>query len=68
MFTGRVSEAELRDERPAEYERLVAEERLTALAVPPERSWVARAGAWVGGAAVVAGVVLLVLIVMGVTR
>lgn len=68
MFTGHVSEAELREERPAEYDRLVADRRLDALIAPREPAWVARGGPWVGGAAVVVGLVLLVLIVAGVTR
>ena len=68
MFTGHVSEADLQEERPAEYERIVKERRLDALAAKPEGRWVARAGAWVGGAAVLVGLALLVLIVIGVAR
>ncbi len=40
IFTGRVSEEELRDERPAEYERLSAEGRLEQLVVGPAPAWI----------------------------
>jgi cytochrome b subunit of formate dehydrogenase len=65
MFTGQVSEEELREERPAEYERLRAQGLLDRLAAPPEPSWVATGGRIVGGIAVTIGLVLLVFIVRG---
>jgi cytochrome b subunit of formate dehydrogenase len=65
MFTGQVSEAELRRERPAEYERLVREGRLQALAAPPEPDWVSTGGRIVGTAAIATGLLLLVFIMRG---
>jgi cytochrome b subunit of formate dehydrogenase len=66
MFTGQVTEDELRHERPAEYDRLVAEGRLDRLRVPPEPSWVATGGRVLGALAVAIGLVLLVFILGGV--
>ncbi|MDP1568946.1 MAG: cytochrome b/b6 domain-containing protein [Vicinamibacterales bacterium] len=65
MFTGQVSEDELRRERPAEYERLVREGRLDTLAVPPEPDWVSTGGRVVGTTAVAIGLLLLVFILRG---
>jgi cytochrome b subunit of formate dehydrogenase len=66
MFSGHVSEDELRHERPAEYDALVKSGRLDAMTVPPERGWVVRGGAIVGTIAVVMGLALLLFIVRGV--
>ena len=65
VFTGRISEHELKNERPAEYERLTREGRLAASETPPptkESRWF---GWIVGGAALVLGIVAIVLIVSG---
>jgi cytochrome b subunit of formate dehydrogenase len=66
VFTGRISEHEMLEERPAEYERLVARNALAATeATPPTRT--AEAFGWyVGGATVILGVVTIVLIVVSV--
>jgi cytochrome b subunit of formate dehydrogenase len=40
IFTGRVSEEDLRDERPDEYERLRAAGRLAQLVVGPAPAWI----------------------------
>ena len=66
MFTGQITEEELRHERPAEYERLVAEGRLDSLRVAEEPAWVSTGGRILGGLAVVVGLALLVFIVGGV--
>ncbi|MGE3275322.1 MAG: formate dehydrogenase subunit gamma [Vicinamibacterales bacterium] len=66
MFTGQVSEEELRAERPAEYERLAASGQLEALEAPPEPAWVSSGGRVIGSLAVATGLALLVLIVLGV--
>lgn len=68
MFTGQVYESELREERPAEYERLRAEGTLDALVAPAEPAWITRGGAVLGTLAVAAGLVLLMFIVIGVTQ
>jgi thiosulfate reductase cytochrome b subunit len=63
IFTGRISEHELQRERGVEYERLRREGRLAAYEAPPptleSRVW----GWFVGGAALLLGIVAIVLIV-----
>jgi cytochrome b subunit of formate dehydrogenase len=62
IFTGRVSERELRDERPAEYGRLSSTPgRLHDAGAPSPRVWLA--GRIVGSAAVGVGVAIVTLIV-----
>jgi cytochrome b subunit of formate dehydrogenase len=64
IFTGRVTEEELKKERPAEYERLVREGRLESLRARPPKPWLvplAKAG---GFTAVAIGVALIVLIIV----
>jgi len=65
MFTGQVTEQELRRERPAEYERMSRDGTLDTRASPPAPGWLSLAGRVVGGAAVALGLVLLVLILVG---
>ena len=62
IFTGRVSEAELRHERPAEYERLRRSGELDRLVEPPPARQTLRLGRAVGTVAVTVGVVLVALI------
>ncbi len=62
IFTGRVSERELRDERPAEYGRLSSTAgRLHDAGAPSPRVWLA--GRIVGSAAVGVGLAIVTLIV-----
>ena len=66
IFTGRISEHELKEERLVEYERLVREGRLAAKEAPPptaESQWF---GWVVGGTALILGIVAIVLIVYSV--
>jgi cytochrome b subunit of formate dehydrogenase len=63
IFTGRISEHELRTERPAEYERLVREGRLAAKEAPPPTAESRWFGWVVGGSALSLGIVAIVLIV-----
>ena len=65
MFTGQVTEDELKHERPAEYDLLQKTGRLDALAVPPEPSWVSFGGRIVGTIAVATGLALLAFILRG---
>ena len=63
IFTGRISEHELKAERGIEYERLVREGRLAGKEAPPptaESQWF---GWVVGGAALLLGILAIVLIV-----
>ncbi|MCC7215462.1 MAG: hypothetical protein IT517_01730 [Burkholderiales bacterium] len=66
IFTGRISEHEMKEERRVEYERLAREGRLAAKeAAPPtaESQWF---GWVVGGAALLLGIVAILLIVYSV--
>ncbi len=66
IFTGHVSEHELSEERPAEYERLRAERRLGDLEVAPAPAWVHRLGNVVAVVAVTLGLVMVGLILYAV--
>ncbi len=66
IFTGQVSEAELREERPAEYARLVAEGTLDTLRVEKADPGLERFGTVVGTVAVTIGLSLVALIVYAV--
>jgi hypothetical protein len=61
IFTGRVSESDLREERPAEYARLVAGEGVRDAGAPSRRSRMI--GSAVGTTAVVVGLSIVGLIV-----
>jgi len=66
IFTGRISEHEMKEERLVEYQRLAREGRLTAKEAPPptaESQWF---GWVVGGTALILGIVAIVLIVYSV--
>ena len=63
VFTGRISEHELKDERATEYERLAREGRLEAKVAPPPTNESKIFGWFVGGAALILGIVAIVLIV-----
>jgi hypothetical protein len=58
IFTGRVSEKELKDERPAEYQTLVTEARLDAIQTDRPPLWLKNFGTIIGFSAVVMGFVL----------
>lgn len=58
IFTGRVSEHELREERPVELERLVAENGLEALATDPPPLWLRNFGRIIGIVALCIGFTL----------
>jgi cytochrome b subunit of formate dehydrogenase len=64
IFTGRVSEQELREERPEEWERYLARGGLAAIEADPPYLWLRNLGRIVGLCAVVAGFTLFVLTVM----
>ncbi len=66
IFTGRVSEDELRHERPVEYERLRQEGRLDPLATDPPPLWLRNFGRIIGTTAVTIGLVLFALILYAV--
>ena len=58
IFTGRVSERELREERPAEYEKLLAENGLAAIETDPPPLWLKNFGKLIGFSVVACGFVL----------
>jgi cytochrome b subunit of formate dehydrogenase len=64
IFTGRLSEDELRHERPEEYARLVATGRLEALQVSPAPAWQRRLAIVVGVVAMAVGFTLVALIIL----
>ena len=66
IFTGHVSEHELVEERPAEYERLRAGRLLGELEVVPAPGWVYRLGKAVALVAVTLGLVMVGLILYAV--
>jgi cytochrome b subunit of formate dehydrogenase len=63
IFTGRITEEELHEERSDEYDRLRRERRLGDLGVAPARNWVPILGRTIGTVAVSLGLILVVLIV-----
>jgi cytochrome b subunit of formate dehydrogenase len=63
IFTGRVNEVELREERPEEY-LLIQERRLSSAMADPPPVWLRNLGWIIGGVAVAIGLTLLVLILM----
>lgn len=66
IFTGRVSEAELLEERPEEYDRLLEEGRLTTIKADSPPLWLRNLGRIVGVTAVTLGLSLFVLILIAV--
>jgi cytochrome b subunit of formate dehydrogenase len=66
IFSGRVTDEELVEERPAEYERLRAERRLEAHEVPEAPPWVSTLGKAVALVAVTLGLTMVVLILYAV--
>jgi cytochrome b subunit of formate dehydrogenase len=68
IFTGRLTDTELRHERPAEYERLLRHGGLDQLAVPPpsRRAW--SIGRVVGTCAVTIGLCLVALIIFALVK
>jgi len=65
IFTGRVTLHELQEERPLQYQRLVAENRLGKYEMTSQGSCAKALGVVFGTTAVVIGLVLLILIVIG---
>ncbi len=63
IFTGRVTDEELREERPDEFARLQGEHALARIRVAPLKPWVLPLGRTIGTLAVVTGLALVVLIV-----
>jgi cytochrome b subunit of formate dehydrogenase len=66
IFTGRVTEEELKHERPDEYARLLREGRLEDLAVEPPPAWLIRLGTVVAATAVPIGLLLVSFILYAV--
>jgi len=65
IFTGRISESEMKEERPLEYERLVREGRLEAHATTPLSFGWNRAARWLGIVLLTVGIVIIILIIWG---
>lgn len=65
IFTGTMTLHELQHERPLEYERLKAENRLGAVEAASQATWITDAGIIFGFATVLIGFMLLILILLG---
>ena len=68
MFSGRITEEELRHERTRQYERLVAEGRLRELEIKDEWSQWKYVFNTFGVVALVVGIMLAIAIFVGLTR
>jgi len=68
IFTGRVTVAEMEEERPEEFERLRRAGRLDELASAAAPRWVYRLGRTAGGTAVVLGLLMVALILFAVLK
>jgi cytochrome b subunit of formate dehydrogenase len=68
IFTGRLSEDELKHKHPEEYARLVASGELTKYLAPTPPRWLNNFGRVMGGTAVVAGIAMLALMVVAFVR
>src|SRR3970282_1089399 len=66
IFTGRVSGKELREERPAEYDRLCERGALELLRAAPPPPWMKNLSRILGGISVGIGLALFVLILLAV--
>ena len=63
IFTGRISDDEFKNERPAEYERLKREGRLEAAQCGPASLWLRIVSRVVGFAALAVGIFIIVLVI-----
>jgi hypothetical protein len=61
IFTGRLSEEELKHMHPEEYERLVQTGGLKALAAEAPPRWLNNFGRVIGTTAITAGIIMLIL-------
>jgi cytochrome b subunit of formate dehydrogenase len=61
IFTGRVTEQELKEKHPVEYQRLVETGRLQAILRPAPERWLKNFGRTIGLVVIISGFVLLVL-------
>ncbi len=68
IFTGRLTEEELKNIHPEEYERLVKTGGLQALAAETPPRWLNNFGRVVGAAAITAGVIMLILMTVAFLR
>lgn len=66
IFTGKVTEHELMEERPLEYERLVKEGRLQSLEAPPPTSTSLLVARYIGGGALILGLITIALMLISV--
>ena len=68
IFTGRLSEEELKHLHPEEYQRLVGSGGLNAIAAEAPPRWLNNFGRVIGGIAIFAGVVMMILGVVAFVR
>ena len=68
IFTGRITEEELRDERPEEYARLIETGKLDEWRTDAPPSWLVRASTVIAAVVVSIGLLLVSLIILAVIR
>ena len=66
IFTGRLSEEELKEERPAEYARLSGAGALTSVKTDPPPRWMKNLSWILGGLSIAIGLALFFLILFAV--
>lgn len=62
IFTGRLTEEELKEERPLEYERLIKNGEIDEIKTYPTPRWLKNFSAIVGFSALIVGIVIVILI------
>jgi cytochrome b subunit of formate dehydrogenase len=68
IFTGRLSEEDLKRTHPEEYERLVNSGELEAIAAEAPPPWLNNFGRLIGATAILAGVIMLILMAVAFVR
>lgn len=62
IFTGRLTEEELKEERPLEYQRLVEKNEIDEIKTNPTPRWLKNFSVLVGFSALIVGIIIVVLI------
>lgn len=62
IFTGRLTEEELKEERPLEYQRLVEKNEIEEIKTNPTPRWLKNFSVLVGFSALIVGIIIIILI------
>jgi hypothetical protein len=68
IFTGRLSEEDLKRTHPEEYQRLVDSGELEAIAAEAPPPWLNNFGRLIGATAILAGLIMLILMAVAFIR